>query len=217
MVHTYGIPNRFSASLLRNRWTPWPVIEENADVEWLIRGCQKRAVARVLQRPMTATEILQAARPLSPHLTLRDIWFLMREFRHRNIAARLNPDEVTGKLFFLTDYGRELVYKAFDLDIPPPPADIDWRLFTHVIRATNRKAILLELAKPRHDAPPGRTAAQLRRALLENHAMSLGATIGALSDLRQLGLIGLSKNRVKGRRAYILTSIGERVRAAITE
>jgi hypothetical protein len=62
---------------------------------------------------MTASEICRAAHPVSPHLQLRDVWFIMSQLRERGLAVCLNPRHTTGKLYALTARGRKLAEQAF--------------------------------------------------------------------------------------------------------
>jgi hypothetical protein len=100
------------------------------DAGWLQRGKQRAAIARVLRKPMTATEICAAARKYTPQIQLRDVWFLMRQFEKRNLAGCLNPQQVTGKLYILTEIGRKVAHKVFGISISNPPENIDWRKYS---------------------------------------------------------------------------------------
>jgi len=68
----------------------------NEHSDWLKRGTQRTAVARVLRKPMTASEICAAAREFAPRLQLRDVWFLMRQMAERGLARPLN--RVAGRI-----------------------------------------------------------------------------------------------------------------------
>ena len=107
------------------------------DVQWLRRGRQRAAIARVLRKPMTATEMRAAARPLNPRIQLRDIWFLMRQFQERNLARCINPRQTSGRLYCLTDYGRQVVEDGFGITVGISGKGINWKKYSWVVRAND--------------------------------------------------------------------------------
>jgi len=108
----------------------------------LQRGRQRAAVARVLRKPMTGTEICSAARVFNSHIQLRDVWHLLRQMKRRGLVQCYNPRLVTGRLYLLTPKGRVAVKEAFSISIPQPPANIDWRKYSRVVRAKVRRLTL---------------------------------------------------------------------------
>src|SRR2546426_596259 len=97
---------------------------------------------------MTATQICQAAQTLDPHLQLRDVWFIMRQFREHELAVCLNPRQSTGKLYFWSEFGRKAVVRAYGVAFEPLNAVVDWRRYARLMRAKVRRLVLLEVAKP---------------------------------------------------------------------
>src|SRR5437870_8982422 len=106
---------------------------------WMKRGRQRAAIAQVLRRPMTATQICTAARAISPRIQLRDVWFLMRQFAERDLVTCLNPKQATGRLYCLTSQGRKEVSSAFGISIASTPEGIEWRKYSWVVRAKIRQ------------------------------------------------------------------------------
>ena len=146
------------------------------DVRWLMRGRQRAAVVRVLRKPMTASEICRAAHPINPHIQLRDLWFLMDELKKRRLVVCLNPRHTTGKLYALTDRGRETALCAFGLRFPPIPNGVNWRKYAQVARARARKLVLLELAcLPLSAAQPQPNAQLVTTALVAGIPLSRAA------------------------------------------
>jgi DNA-binding PadR family transcriptional regulator len=180
------------------------------DVRWLMRGRQRAAVVRVLRKPMTASEICRAAHPINPHIQLRDLWFLMDELKKRRLVVCLNPRHTTGKLYALTDRGREAALCAFGLRFPPIPKGVNWRKYAQVVRARARKLVLLELACfPRNSMA---TATYIRKRLRDRHPMGLNPTTRAIKDLERLGLVRSAPVPDKDRcRGYTLTRSGLRI------
>jgi len=157
---------------------------------WIKRGCQKQAVAAVLKKPMTASEILVAARPLNSQIQLRDIRIILRRFIEKGLVQCLTPDEMNGKTFCPTQLGREVLREAFGIDVPPLPEGIDWPRYAYVARGKTRKLVLRQLATPDRDGVPRpKTATQIKKALTEGgHPMGLNPTRRALKELVSVGL-----------------------------
>ncbi len=181
------------------------------DTTWICRGRQRAAVARVLRKPMTTSEICTAAREFTPRIQLRDVWYLLQQMRERDLVRCLNPHHVTGKLYELTLRGRRALPGAFDVapTINARPASPDWRKYARVVRAKVRRAVLLAVA--RSPSPAHATAAALRRRLREDHGLGLNATIRALQELEGMNLVRSKQDPESGRRCYTLTAEGGRV------
>ena len=161
---------------------------------------------------MTGLEILNAARPLSPRIQLRDVWHLMREFETRGLATCLNSNERTGRLYHLTEFGRQIVQFAFSISVDPLPAGIDWVIYSRIARAKTRRWILSELARPRFDGKQSMAATQIRRGLLDRCPLGLNPTIRALQELcadRLIKVSGTTKKRKQ--KLYRLTAVGKRL------
>ncbi|HEV2354367.1 MAG TPA: hypothetical protein VGR89_08995, partial [Puia sp.] len=78
------------------------MLRQRDDTAWLERGSQRAAVARVLRKPMTGTEICAAARAFNSHIQLRDVWHLLRQMKRHALVQCFNPRLVTGRLYLLT-------------------------------------------------------------------------------------------------------------------
>src|SRR5688500_815472 len=115
---------------------------------------------------MTESQICSKARALAPRIQLRDVWFLVRQCSAQGLTYCLNPGQVTGKLYFLTDLGRAVVEAAFGQKVDPCPPGIDWKRYALVVRAKIRCLVLQEIAKPCRFGRAGITASEIRRRLL---------------------------------------------------
>lgn len=168
------------------------MVQLKSDSNWLKRGRQKFAVAQVLRRPMTPSEIWRAAQSIAPRIQLRDVWFILRQMEQRKLVTCFNPKELTGKVFYWT------------VSFSPR---VNWHKYACVVRGKNRRMVLLELA--RHD---GRSASRIRRAVNERHPISLNSVIRALKDLLALRLIKVAGDGEKrGQKIYRLTTAGKRI------
>ncbi len=185
---------------------------ERDDAGWLQRGRQRAAVARVLRKPMTATEICAAAQAFNPRIQLRDVWFLLRRMQGRNLVVCLNPRLVTGRLFMLSPKGQAAVQEAFGTQIARPPTNIDWRKYSWVIRAKVRRLTLIALGQLEAKTGAAQTATHIRKHLRPEHAVALNPVIRALNDLLRLGLIQRAGTTAeRARKLYRLTRMGHRI------
>lgn len=186
------------------------MLHKGDDTAWILRGRQRAAVARVLRKPMTGTEICAEARRFNTHIQLRDVWHLLRQMQRRRLVQCLNPRLVTGRLYGLTPLGREAVQKAFAITIPMPPANLDWRKYSWVVRAKIRRLTLLSLANLEAKTAGPQTATSIRKYL--ERPVNLNMVIRAIKDLVKLGLIqkaGLTEYRQW--QLYRLTGMGRRI------
>jgi hypothetical protein len=182
------------------------------DVRWLQRGKQRAAAARVLQKPMTGKEICVAARRFSPRIQLRDVWHLMQQMEARGLVHCRNPRLVTGRLYELTARGRAACGIAFSQPLVPGPDNIDWRKYSHVVRAKIRRLALTGLGELEAKTNEGQTATSVRKHLRAQHAVGLNPVIRAIKDMAKLGLIkedGVTEIRCC--KLYRLTPAGARI------
>ena len=185
------------------------------DLNWLRRGSQRAAIAQVLKKPMTATELCQAGHPLNPRVRLRDVWFLMKQFEERGLAQSLNPRQKTGRLFCLTDHGRKVVAHGFGIRVKPIARRVNWKKYSLVARARIRKLTLLVLAKLTERPATMVSATEVRKTLRETYPVGLNPVIRALKELRILGLVVVAGTKNSNRNAYRLTPAGRRIVAQL--
>jgi DNA-binding PadR family transcriptional regulator len=180
------------------------------DTAWLQRGRQRAAVARVLRKPMTGTEICAAARGFNSHIQLRDVWHLLRQMERRGLVQCFNPRLVTGRLYLVTPKGRAAVQKTFAILVPKPPASIDWRKYSRVVRAKIRRLTLVSLSQLEEKTGGPQTATAIRKHL--ERSVNLNLVIRAIKDLLKLGLFQVAG--VTGKRQwklYRLTQMGRNI------
>lgn len=181
------------------------------DVPWLKRGSQRAAVAQALRKPMTGMEICTAARAVNSRIQLRDVWYLLQQMQEREMVYCINPRLVTGRLFALTERGRDEVHAAFGGVVVAPPANIDWRKYSRVVRAKIRRLALTALGQLEDKTHAPQTATTIRKYLRPEHAVGLNPVIRALKDLVKLGLVqpaGVTAER--SCKLYRLTPSGDR-------
>ncbi len=163
-----------------------------------------------MRKPMTGTEICAAARMFNSHIQLRDVWHLLRQMQRRGLVQCFNPRLVTGRLYLLTPKGRVAVTEAFAISIPKPPANIDWRKYSRVVRAKIRRMTLVSLGRLEEKTGGPQTATAICKNL--GRSVLLNIVIRAIKDLLKLGLIqvaGVTEERQW--KLYRLTRMGRRV------
>jgi DNA-binding PadR family transcriptional regulator len=182
------------------------------DTGWLKRGRQRAAVAQVIRKPMTATEICVAARVINARIQLRDIWYLLKEMQNRNLVLCRNPRLVTGRLYELTARGQEAVASAFSISIVPASEHLDWRKYSWVARAKIRRLTLIGLEQLQEKTGIPQTATSIRKHLRLEHGVALNPVLKALRDLVRLGLVkdaGVTEQRCC--KLYRVTPAGQRI------
>ena len=186
------------------------MLRQRDDTAWLQRGRQRAAVARVMRKPMTGTEICAAARVFNSHIQLRDVWHLLRQMKQRGLVQCFNPRLVTGRQYLLTTLGRAGVQEAFSISIPRPPANIDWRKYSWVIRAKVRRLTLCSLGQLETKAP--QTATSIRKHIRNEYSAGLNPVLRAVRELADKKLIiCVGMTPVQACKLYRLTRMGRRV------
>lgn len=181
-------------------------------------GCQKRAVFKALTKPMCGTEILEKARVEAPRIQLRDVRLILCHCQRREITYCLNPHIQNGRLHYFTEKGCRCMRNVFGITPAPIPMEMDWDLYSWVVRASVRKALVQELAKREGEDQEPWTASRLRRAVSKSHPIGLNPTIDGLAELEHYGVIecsGITKKR--GQRCYELSKRGARILAQINQ
>lgn len=98
------------------------------------------------------------------------------------------------------------------------PTEMDWDLYSWVVRASIRKAIVTELGKRKPEFQESWTASRLRRTLSKSYPIGLNPTIDGLAELEDRGVVecnGITKKR--GQRCYELSNNGLKIFAQIKE
>ncbi len=85
--------------------------QELKDYSWIVRGSQRKAVLKVMEKIMTPTDIYHHAKKHNPNITLNNTSDVLREFKIHSLAECLNPDEKTGRLYTLTKKGKKVKEK----------------------------------------------------------------------------------------------------------
>src|SRR5262249_48693477 len=184
----------------------------NNHITWLKRGCQRRAVAQAIYKPMTMKQILERACLFAPRIQLRDVWSLLRELERKEFVYCLTPRLLTGKVYFLTGAGRKQADLAFGQSIADPPRGIDWHRFAQVVRAKIRHSVLEAIARERWMSGVGNTASEIRKQLAERRSVALSQVLRVLPELTELQLVRSFMLRDNKRsKRYVLTPMGRKI------
>ena len=133
------------------------------EVDWIKRGRQKQAIFRVIQNPMTPAEILGRSREINSKITFGDVTNIVRMGEKKGIVICLTPERLTGRIYFLTKYGRSLVNDTYGLKIRRERAGIDWGKYADIAAGKTRRHVLLALDHAGIQHKTGLTLAQIRR------------------------------------------------------
>jgi len=185
-------------------------MQKEGVIKWISRGRQRRVLAKVLIKPMTAGEICQDAWQLNPRIQLRDVCSLLRQFMEKGLIYCLAHEEVKGSMFFWTEYGMEIVPTALGIELHAP-VGIDWNVYSFVVRAKIRRLIVKEMSRS-CQKQHGWTAEDIRRALSNNQAFWLRSITRALKGLETHQVIECAGFKKIGRRKlYRLTNKGSSI------
>ena len=75
---------------------------------WLVRGKQREAVIRVMDRPKMPSRICKEAKEFNEKISLNSTSDVLGSFVEKGIAVCLNPNEKVGRLYELTKRGKIL-------------------------------------------------------------------------------------------------------------
>ncbi len=171
--------------------------------EWIKRGCQRRAVVAVLKRPMTSTQILNAAREIAPRIQLRYLWLILKEMGSRNLVVCLNPEIGNGKVF-----SPNRLLRA-GLDKPEACIFMDPDTYAWFYRGALRVAVCRTILDAQCRFPKGMTSSEIRKVGDRMRNTSKNAVLRGLGELRGRKLIFEEYDgRRSKKRRYRLTDQG---------
>lgn len=166
--------------------------------------------AWMLQKPMTVKELVEAMSGYGMTVHKGKVRLLLRKFEKRNLAFCITPKEGNGRLYFLTELGRNAVRQAFNTTVDSLPERINWKRYAFVERGQVRKLTLIEIGNPFDTFP--KTAGRIRKRLTTKHPVGMAAVIRAVRELLDQNLIkGIGATEKKSRPIYGLTRSGKRI------
>jgi len=193
--------------------------EKEVNLEIWLRGSrQRQAVALCIQRPMANSEIAKAARAFVPSIGRWDVSKIVRHFMERGLVYCINPEVHTGKLFWLTDYGRDIIGAAFHRKIAAKSDRVDWRGYSFLVAAPLRRLVLEEAMEvARHRFGPQTCVAIRRRLYLSGRSFSIYHVMRAVFELRGRKLLRCVRYTKKRHlRMYSITVRGKTVLEELT-
>ncbi len=177
---------------------------------WLRVGKQKSAVITSLYKPLTSVEVCTRVRKSNPSIFPQDVSAWFTRFCEKNLLYCLNPEDKTGRLYFVTDLGRKIVEESFGIVISPLRTDVIWEQYVTIVRAKRRRAVLLEIAEMEFAGHKEIIAMRIKQRLRKKHPVCLNAAIRAVKDLKKLCLIRqVAETKKRGLSIYGLTSEGK--------
>jgi len=94
--------------------------------------------------------------------------------------------------------------------IEPLPEELDWSLYSRIVRGKTRRAVLLEIGRSSPFKTEEKTATQIRKNLADDYSVSLNPVISVLKELQESELIhcvGTTTRRTQ--KIYDLTDKGQ--------
>ncbi|MDD5699499.1 MAG: hypothetical protein PHH77_12870 [Victivallaceae bacterium] len=124
----------------------------------------------------------------------------------------LTPEKLTGRIYFLTNYGRRLVWRVFATAIDAEEQNFDWNKYSRVLAGKTRKHFLLVMYRLRGFYPDGIGLAVLRKRLGNLYPLTLSQAFSTVRDLQKEGLTTISGHaRKRSSKLYRLTSEGVQI------
>lgn len=131
----------------------------------------------------------------APRVQLRDVWFLLRQLQAKGLVHCLNPSAITGKLFVYSDLGRQVAAAACGVILPKLPTEMDWDLYSWVVRGGVRRIVLSELGQAHLLSEAGPTPSQLKRIFRGRHPIGKNLILRALQELHHRSLVRCTSPR----------------------
>ena len=75
---------------------------------WIVRGCQRVAILKAMDRPRTVTEICKKSKEYNGKISLNNCSDILRCFARHDVAICINSEEKVGRLYKLTESGEEI-------------------------------------------------------------------------------------------------------------
>lgn len=140
-----------------------------------------------------------------------EVTSVIKQLVEKKLVFCLNPGQVTGNLYFPTEFGRALLKKGFEVKVEPLHHRVSWNAYSYVVRAKTRRLIVIELSSTFYqtNAEAG-TAARIRRRLIAKESLGLKTVIRTLKDLERgciVECIGFTE--IFNRRIYALSESGK--------
>ena len=134
------------------------------------------------------------------------------QLEEKELVVCLNPRQTNGKLYSLTNQGREVIAAGFGVNCDPVPANLNWKIYGDVARGRTRRLVLEGLGTLGDRTREAQTAGALRKSLRNSHAVGLNQVIRALRELESLALVRkIGVTRKQSRKLFALTSGGQRI------
>ena len=77
------------------------------DLGFVLRGRQRRAVLRVMSRPMVPSQISRSIRG-EYRISLNNVSRVLRDLERKGLVECANPHKATGRVYLLTDRGKRV-------------------------------------------------------------------------------------------------------------
>jgi len=182
--------------------------------EWIQRGRQKRLLVHSLERPLTFREIRDEILRIDPDspVQLRDIWLLTKKMEMCGLMRCVSDSkEATGKVYALTEKGKNIVLQVYGRRVIPDPEGIDWNEYGWIARAKARREVLIEFERKDRESPDTAwRACDIRKSINVRYPMGYRDVLGIINELLAHRMI--ENSETKGRsKLYRITKDGQKI------
>lgn len=158
------------------------------------------------------SQLLLEAQKLNRKISFGDLSSIIRECMERGIVECLTPRQLTGRIYYLTNSGRQLAWRVFALRIPPLDKEFNWNKYALVVAGKTRKLILKEMFFLKSYYENGISLAVIRKKLSRIYPITLSQTYSAMSYLLKARLVRIAGYaKLRNSKLYKLTPSGIRI------
>ena len=76
---------------------------------WVLRGSQRREIIKVITGHKIPAQIYKDSIKLNTKITRNSVSDVLREFRKKRLVKCINPKEVKGRIYELTNLGKRIL------------------------------------------------------------------------------------------------------------
>ena len=179
---------------------------------WLRNSPQREVLAKSLYKPMTTCQIAGLCQRHNPKIRASDVNAHFRDMAAKGLVRVVNNRCRTGRLYYWTILGIDVMRRLGGVQFRPLDKDIDWDVFGRALSGQLWRALMSELEQPKLDSwCHENTPSGLRRAIRKHRSSDISAVSKALKALEQENLVEAVSFKKSGQRIYGITEAGRKI------
>jgi DNA-binding PadR family transcriptional regulator len=184
--------------------------DKEVDVIWVSARSNIKAVMISLRKPMTNGGLTASVNDMAPRMKRWDVSKVLKKCMARGFVYKV-IGERDGSIYWLTDYGAEIVERVTGKKVEKCPDDIRWDLYRYIVSYRQRGELLMIINDI--SIPEGPTASIIRKIYKSRYSSkSLNHIIRSLDKLKKKGAIKCIGRTKKGHhQIYGLTPEGKKI------